>query len=178
MRPRCARSWQTPAGRCDRRKGEIRMAISMIDPLRVAQDPAYARSLSDEGWLQLSQDPTWQAMLVQTPELVSRVLAEHGHKLPGFFVSDDEDTDQQGEELFFAANEAPPNFKILGKPIPRVQGLGVVTTLGQFTENMRMPGMLFTRTLRSMHPHAKIKKVDVSKAEKLPGVVNVLHRGN
>jgi CO/xanthine dehydrogenase Mo-binding subunit len=154
------------------------MATTMIDPLRVAQDPAYARSLSDDGWLQLSQDPTWQAMLVQTPELVSRVLAEHGHKLPGYFVSDDGDTDQRGEDLFFAANEEAAPLKILGKPVPRVQGLGIVTTAGQFTENMRMPGMLFTRTLRSPYPHAKVKKVDTSKAEKLPGVVKILHRGN
>jgi xanthine dehydrogenase molybdenum-binding subunit len=43
---------------------------------------------------------------------------------------------------------------------------------------MRMPGMLFMRTLRSRYPHAKIKSVDTSKADKLPGVVKILHRGN
>ncbi|HLG74244.1 MAG TPA: xanthine dehydrogenase family protein molybdopterin-binding subunit [Chloroflexota bacterium] len=154
------------------------MAMTRIDPLRVAQDDAYARSLTDDEWLQLSHDATWQAMLVQTPELVTRVLANHGHKLPGFFVSDSEETDEEGEELFFAANEAVPDFKIIGKPIPRVQGLGIVTNMGQYTENMVRAGMLFTRTLRSMYPHAKITKVDTSKAEKVPGVHYILHRGN
>src|SRR5213080_3606293 len=43
---------------------------------------------------------------------------------------------------------------------------------------MRMNRMLFTRTLRSPYPHAKVKRVDTRKAEALPGVVAVLHRGN
>jgi CO/xanthine dehydrogenase Mo-binding subunit len=54
----------------------------------------------------------------------------------------------------------------------------VVTSLGQYTQNMRMPGMLHTRTLRSPHPHARIKNLDASKAQALPGVIAVLHRGN
>ena len=59
-----------------------------------------------------------------------------------------------------------------------MQGIGIVTNLGQYTENMRMPGMLFMRTLRSRYPHAKITSIDTSKAEKLPGVRKILHRGN
>src|SRR5439155_10266574 len=43
---------------------------------------------------------------------------------------------------------------------------------------MRMNGMLYTRTLRSKYPHAKIKSVNTKKAEALPGVVAVLHRAN
>src|SRR5438132_8438167 len=43
---------------------------------------------------------------------------------------------------------------------------------------MTMPGTLYTRTLRSPHPHARVKSVDVSKAEQFPGVHAVLHRGN
>jgi CO/xanthine dehydrogenase Mo-binding subunit len=43
---------------------------------------------------------------------------------------------------------------------------------------MRMAGMLYTRTLHSPHPHAKVKNVNTAKAEALPGVVAVLHRGN
>src|SRR5436305_898352 len=139
------------------------MAMTRIDALRVAQDAAYARSLSNDDWYQLANDVTWQAMVVQQPEVVARVLADHGHKLPGF-VNEDDGSDQEGEELFFAANEAAPEFKVIGKPVSRIQGLGVVTTSGQYVENMRIPGMLYTRTLRSMYPHAKVTKVDTSKA--------------
>src|SRR5690348_4815104 len=102
------------------------MAMTRIDPLRVAQDPAYASRLTDDEWLQLAADPAWQAMLAQTPEIVARVLAVHGHKLPGFFVSDSSDTDPLDDGdggLMFAANEVPPSFKVLGQPIPRMQGL-------------------------------------------------------
>src|SRR2546427_296730 len=57
-------------------------------------------------------------------------------------------------------------YSIVGQKVPRVHGLGVVTGLGQYTEHMTMPGTLYTRTLRSPHPHARVKSVDVSKAEK------------
>ena len=64
----------------------------------------------------------------------------------------------------------PQQFKIIGKKIPRVHGLGVVTGLGQYTEHLSMQGMLHTRTLRSPHPHAKVSGVNTQKAEQLPGV--------
>jgi CO/xanthine dehydrogenase Mo-binding subunit len=37
-------------------------------------------------------------------------------------------------------------------------------------------GMLYVKALRSTYPHAKILRVEASKAEKLPGVVAVLTR--
>lgn len=59
-----------------------------------------------------------------------------------------------------------------------MQGMGIVTSLGQYTQHMTMPGTLYTRTLRSPHPHARVKAVDTSKADKLSGVHAILHRGN
>jgi CO/xanthine dehydrogenase Mo-binding subunit len=76
------------------------------------------------------------------------------------------------------AADQTESFDVIGKRVPRLHGLGVVTNKGQYTQNMRMPGMLHTRTLRSPHPHARVNQVDVSKAEALPGVVAVLHRAN
>ena len=38
----------------------------------------------------------------------------------------------------------------------------------------RLPGMLFGRILRSPHAHARIRSIDTSKAEKLPGVKAVI----
>ena len=37
-----------------------------------------------------------------------------------------------------------------------------------------MPGMIWGKVLRSPHPHARIKSIDTSKAEKLPGVKAVV----
>src|SRR3989442_6012241 len=142
--------------------------MARLEAVRVAQDAAYAAGLSDADWYALSQDPDWQQLVAEQSEMLTNVMAVHGHKLPGASLAAS------------TQNELPPvgPFKIVGTDVARLQGLGVVTSLGQYVENMRMPGMLFMRTLRSRYPHAKIKSVDISKAEKLAGVVKVLHRGN
>ena len=69
-------------------------------------------------------------------------------------------------------------FHIIGKPAPRLHGFGHVTGFGQYSEHMTQPGMVFMKTLGSPHPHARIKRVDTTKAEAFPGVVSILHRGN
>src|SRR5438477_4312990 len=142
--------------------------MARIEAVRVAQDAAYAASLSDADWQALAQDHEWQQLVAEQSEMLTNVMAAHGHKLPGASLAAS------------TQNELPPvgPFKIVGTDVARLQGLGVVTSLGQYTENMRMPGMLFMRTLRSRYPHAKITSVDISKAEKLPGVRQIIHRAN
>ncbi len=144
--------------------------IARIDALRVAQDPDYAAGLTDPDWQALAEDPTWHELVGEFHELVAPVIARYGEKL-GIPAP----SDVQGGRTTEAT---PPQFSVVGQRIPRVHGLGVVTSLGQYTQNMRMPGMLHTRTLRSPHPHARVVKVDTSRAERLAGVVAVLHRGN
>src|SRR2546427_1840636 len=143
--------------------------MARIDAIRVAQDAAYADSLSDADWRQLAQDPTWQELVAEQSEMVAPAIAVHGHKLPGATVAAASATRQAA---------LPTAFNIVGNDVARVHGLGVVTALGRYTENMRMPGMLFMRPLPGRYPHPKIKRVDTSKAEKLPGVQKILHRGN
>ena len=144
--------------------------IARIDALRVAQDPTYAAGLSDADWQVLTEDPTWNEMVGEFHELVAPVLARYGEKL-GLPAPRDVQAGRTTED-------APPQFSVVGQNVPRLHGLGVVTSLGQYTQNMRMPGMLHTRTLRSPHPHARVVKIDTSRAERLAGVVAVLHRGN
>jgi CO/xanthine dehydrogenase Mo-binding subunit len=137
----------------------------------VAQDPAYAASLTDDDWRLLALDPAWDELVGEFHELVEPVIARYGTKL-GI------PEPRQVSGLPQPAPAAEESFSVVGQPIARLHGLGVVTNLGQYTQNMRMPGMLHTRTLRSPHPHARVKRVDTSKAEALPGVAAVLHRGN
>lgn len=140
--------------------------MARIEAVRVAQDPDYAAGLSDADWHQLSQDPDWQRLVAEQSEMVAPVLAVHGHKLPGGYGD-------------VAPSQVPPGpFKVIGTPVARMQGIGIVTQLGQYAQHLRTPGQLYTRTVRSRYPHAKIKSVDVSAAEKMPGVVKILHRGN
>src|SRR6266540_3890107 len=142
---------------------------AQVDLLRLAQDASYAASLSLEEWALLAQDPTFRQTLAEHSELLAATLDVHGYKLPGF---------AQAAQPAQPAPVPQGPFSVIGQPAPRMQGLGVVTNLGQYTQHMTMPRALYTRTLRSPHPHAKVKSLDTSKAEKLDGVAAVLHRGN
>src|SRR4051812_713631 len=160
-----------------------------IDVVRVATDPAYAAKLSASDWQTLRSDPELHVMIVEQSELVANMLATHGERL-GYAPAAPTTTVRQGAPAVApapapapapAAQPAPPaqpqQFKIIGKKIPRVHGIGIVTSLGRYTEHMSMEGMLYTRALRSPHPHAKVTSVNTDKAEKLPGVHAILHRG-
>jgi 4-hydroxybenzoyl-CoA reductase subunit alpha len=66
------------------------------------------------------------------------------------------------------------DFSIIGKPVPMVDGSGKVTGRGIYTDDMKMSGMLYARIFRSVHPHAKILKLDTTRAEQVPGVMAVV----
>ena len=65
-------------------------------------------------------------------------------------------------------------YKVVGKPLNRVDGIAKATGRAKFAHDMELPGMLWGRILRSPHAHARIVSIDVSKAAKLPGVKAVL----
>jgi len=63
----------------------------------------------------------------------------------------------------------------VGKSVPRVDAYDKVTGAAQFTDDLPFgPGLLYGRVVRSPHPHALIKKVDVSQARAVPGVKAVV----
>ena len=140
-----------------------------IDVLRVATDAEYAASLSSAEWASVAYTPEFQQMAAEQRELLAATLETHAASIPGF---------SQVTPPATPAQVLNGPYSVVGQKVPRVHGLGIVTGLGQYTEHMTMPGMLYTRTLRSPHPHARVKGVDTSNAEKFPGVVAVLHRGN
>ncbi len=65
-------------------------------------------------------------------------------------------------------------YNLVGKPRRRVDGRAKVTGQTQFADDIVMPRMLHGKLLRSSVPHALIKKVDTSRAERHPGVHLVL----
>src|SRR3954463_15186492 len=65
-------------------------------------------------------------------------------------------------------------FSIIGKPIAMVDAAGKTTGAGKYTDDLSLPGMLVGKILHSPHPHARIKRIDTSQAEKVPGVVAVV----
>ena len=60
--------------------------------------------------------------------------------------------------------------RILGIPSPRVEGEEKVCGKAAYAVDLVLPGMLWVKVLRSPLAHAKIKRVDVSKAVAAPGV--------
>ncbi len=71
-------------------------------------------------------------------------------------------------------NEVKNNFLQVGKSKIKVDGQALVTGQPVFVGDFIIPGMLWAKVLWSPHAHARIKKIDTSKAEKLPGVKAVL----
>jgi 4-hydroxybenzoyl-CoA reductase alpha subunit len=66
------------------------------------------------------------------------------------------------------------NPPIIGKNIPRLDGVEKVTGRAIYTDDMKLPGMLHGALLRSPHAHALIKRIDTSKAKALRGVKDVI----
>jgi len=64
-----------------------------------------------------------------------------------------------------------PEKQFIGKPINRVDALDKVLGTAKYVGDYHLPGMLVARTLRSTLPHARILKVDVAAALKVPGVL-------
>ncbi len=66
------------------------------------------------------------------------------------------------------------SHNVIGKRFPRIDAALQVTGKSVYSCDLVSPGMLFAKALRSKHAHARILKVDTSKAEKLAGVKAVL----
>ncbi|MEA2954322.1 MAG: aerobic carbon-monoxide dehydrogenase large subunit [Alphaproteobacteria bacterium] len=56
----------------------------------------------------------------------------------------------------------------------RVEDVRFVQGKGNYVDDLKLPGMLYGDFTRSPHAHARIKKIDISKAMKVPGVAAVL----
>src|SRR5262249_55689479 len=68
------------------------------------------------------------------------------------------------------------SFKVVGKPKARVDGVEKVTGKEVYTVDVELPGMAHGKILRSPYAHAKVVRVDASKAENFPGVYGVITR--
>src|SRR5262249_23381335 len=67
---------------------------------------------------------------------------------------------------------AAPN--LIGKRIPRLDGLLKASGKAKYPSDVRPEGTLFGVMLFSPHAHAKVKSIDISPAESMPGVKAVV----
>ena len=60
--------------------------------------------------------------------------------------------------------------KVVGIPTPRVEGQDKVTGKAVYAADVTLPGMLWGKILRSPLPYGRIKRIDASRALRLPGI--------
>lgn len=63
-----------------------------------------------------------------------------------------------------------PKYKVIGTRPVRHDGVDKVTGRALYGADVELHGMIYAATLRSPHAHARIKRIDTSKADVAPGV--------
>lgn len=87
----------------------------------------------------------------------------------------------KGKHIEKHLGKVPPKpfsaFTVVGKSVPRKDGIAKVSGTAKYASDMKLPGMLRARVLREPAIGATLKSVDTSAAEKVPGV-RVVKEGN
>jgi CO/xanthine dehydrogenase Mo-binding subunit len=70
----------------------------------------------------------------------------------------------------------PENLKVVGKPLPPMPEVAIPRYTGkaEYATRVWFPNLLYAKLLTSPHPRARIKSLDTSNAERMPGVAYVL----
>ena len=67
-----------------------------------------------------------------------------------------------------APRQARP-FRVIGTRVAKLDAMEKVTGSVQYLPDMDVPGMVWGKILRTPMPHARIARLDTSRAEALPG---------
>ena len=94
---------------------------------------------------------------------------------------------QQKDDLYFIEGFSVPETpvqgedpkpwtetRLVGTALPRIDAYERVSGLAVFPSDVILSNMLYGAVLRSPHPNARVKRVDISKAQKMPGVFAVI----
>ena len=94
------------------------------------------------------------------------------------FESDDPPLDLPAAAPRVVPSPEVPETRVVGKPEVKVDALKLVKGNPAFVDDVEMRGMLHAKMVWSPHAHARIVRIDDSKARALPGVRAVLHHEN
>ncbi len=87
-----------------------------------------------------------------------------------------------GENKLLVKGPLPPpldrDLTVVGKSLNRRDGVEKVTGKAKYSGDIKLPGMLYGKTLHCPYPRARIRRIHVDKAETLPGVHAVLTKDN
>ena len=83
---------------------------------------------------------------------------------------------QNGQRLsdHAASHHTDGHARVVGEPLAKIDAAAKVTGQTLFADDLVFPRMAFAKLLRSPHPHARIKRIDVGRAAALPGVLATL----
>ena len=81
---------------------------------------------------------------------------------------------EQIDRSYFTTERGEDDHSVIGTPVQRADALGHVTGRTEFFEDVNPTGLLHLKMHRSERHHALLKRVDVTKALEVPGVVRVL----
>ncbi len=77
-----------------------------------------------------------------------------------------------------AKRRSPANWTILGKPVPSLDRVALMTGQFEFVHNVQVPGMLHGRVVRPPEVGATVVGVDESSVTRIPGLMKVVARNN
>jgi len=72
------------------------------------------------------------------------------------------------------AEAGDDSLNVIGKPLPKVDAAAKVAGQTLFADDLVLPRMAYAKLLRSPHPHARIIRIDVTRAAAQAGVVATL----
>ncbi|MGN2370417.1 selenium-dependent xanthine dehydrogenase [Clostridium cagae] len=77
----------------------------------------------------------------------------------------------------FRENKEVPKVSckgLIGEPMARVDARDKTLGLGEYTDDIRIEGMVYGAALRSKYPRALVKSMDITEAENLKGVIKIV----
>ncbi|WP_061313009.1 selenium-dependent xanthine dehydrogenase [Clostridium botulinum] len=77
----------------------------------------------------------------------------------------------------FRENKEVPKVSckgLIGEPMARVDAKDKTLGLGEYTDDIRINGMVYGAALRSKYPRALVKSIDITEAENLKGVIKIV----
>ena len=77
-----------------------------------------------------------------------------------------------------AKRRSPSEWKVLGKPVPSMDRVALVTGTFEFVHNVHVPGMVHGRVVRPPEIGASVEKVDEKSVQHVPGLIKVVVRNN
>jgi nicotinate dehydrogenase subunit B len=84
----------------------------------------------------------------------------------------------RGDIAAAAVPKKPSDYSIVGKSVNRIDLPGKLTGAPSYVQDMRLPGMVFARTVRPPRYGAKLVSLDEAAVRSFPGVVAVVRDGS